>query len=534
MSKPPAPSPIIRRALLSVSDKADLVPFASALTAMGVEIISTGGTARALDDAGISATPIDRVTGFPEIMGGRVKTLHPKIHGALLARRDDDEHIAAMREHGIEPIDLVCVNLYPFERTVSASGVEQAEAIEQIDIGGPSMIRSAAKNFAFVTVVTSTTQYDRVIEQMKNHAGATTLELRSTLAGAAFARTCEYDAAIASYLSRRGPEPFPEVLNIRYTKASELRYGENPHQDAAVYRDPASTGPTIVNAQKLHGKDLSYNNILDASAALELVKSLRKLDGTTVGACVVKHTNPCGAAMAPSCREAIDHALGGDPLAAYGGVLAVNRAIDDPAAQRICDQGVFLEVIAAPEFQDKALSRLRARWANIRLLAVGDRTGSSARKLDFRSVPGGVLVQDRDVVTPNRAQWTHAAGPAPSADQLATASFLVCVARSVASNAVVIGGKTEAGRRLFSAGAGQMDRLASSRIAVEKAADLARGAVAASDAFFPFSDGPALLADAGIAMIVHPGGSKRDQETLDLCNQRGVTCMLTGTRHFRH
>ena len=383
-------------------------------------------------------------------------------------------------------------------------------------------------------MVTSTAQYDRVIEDLKSNAGATTPQLRASLAAAAFARTCEYDAAIASYLSRRGPEPFPEVLDLRYTKASQLRYGENPHQYASLYRDPASTGPTIVNAQKLHGKDLSYNNILDASAALEMVKALRKLDPDRVGACVVKHTNPCGAAVAESCRNAVDLALAGDPLAAYGGILAVNRTIDESAADRICADGVFLELVVAPQFDDGALEKLKARWKNVRILAVGDRPGSTARKLDFRSIPGGMLAQDRDTHVPNPADWTHAAGPAPSAEMNAAAAMLVCIVRSVSSNAVVIGGKTDTGVRLFGAGSGQMDRVASSRIAIEKAGALTTCAIVASDAFFPFADGPTILADAGVSMIVHPGGSKRDQETFDLCNERGITCMTTGVRHFRH
>jgi phosphoribosylaminoimidazolecarboxamide formyltransferase / IMP cyclohydrolase len=527
-------SPIITRALLSVSDKTDLIPFATALSAMKIEIISTGGTARALQEAGIKVTPVDQVTGFPEIMDGRVKTLHPKIHGALLGVRDNPDHARAMSEHDIAPIDLVCVNLYPFERTVSSPGVEQAEAIEQIDIGGPSMIRSAAKNFASVTVVTSASQYDRVIEDLKSNDGATTPALRASLAASAFARTCEYDAAIASYLSRRGPEPFPEVLDLRYTRASQLRYGENPHQDASLYRDPASTGPTIVNAQKLHGKDLSYNNILDASAALEMAKAMRKLDPDRIGACVVKHTNPCGAATSWSCRNAIDLAFAGDPLAAYGGILAVNRAIDEEGADRICEDGVFLEVIAAPQFEEAALAKLKARWKNVRLLAVGDRPGSTARKIDFRSIPGGMLVQDRDTPTPNPGDWKHAAGPAPSAESCAAAAMLVCVVRAVSSNAIVIGGPTEFGTRVFGTGSGQMDRVASSRIAIEKAGPLTQGAIVASDAFFPFADGPRLLADAGVSMIVHPGGSKRDQETFDVCNECGITCMTTSVRHFRH
>lgn len=525
----------IRRALLSVSDKGDLIPFARALESRGVQIISTGGTARALTDAGIAVTPINEVTGFPEIMDGRVKTLHPAVHGALLALRDNAAHVAAMREHGIEPIDLVCINLYPFERTVSEPGVEQAEAIEQIDVGGPCMLRSAAKNFAWVTVVTMPSQYDRVVSELSANDGATTLGLRSSLAAAAFGRTAEYDAAIASYLSRRSPEAFPEVLRFGFVKARELRYGENPHQDAALYRDPASTGPTIVNAQQLHGKQLSYNNINDASSALELVKALRKHDPDRVGACVVKHTNACGAVVADSCLAAVKAALAGDPLAAYGGILAVNRVLDEDAAECLCTEGVFLEVIVAPEFTDGALDRLRKRWKNVRLLAVGERTKATARKLEYRSIPGGLLVQDRNIRSTSSDQWTHAAGPAPTHEQLAGASVIETVVKFLSSNAVAIGAAGADGTtQLVGAGAGQMDRVAACRAAVAKAGDRAGGAVAVSDAFFPFDDGPGVLIDAGVSMIVHPGGSKRDQDTFDLCDSRGVTCMTTGVRHFRH
>ncbi len=532
----------IRRALLSVSDKTDLVPFARALVAHGVEIISTGGTARALADAGIPVTPIDRVTGFPEIMDGRVKTLHPSVHGALLARRDNPEHVGAMERHGIRPIDLVCINLYPFERTIAREGVTQDEAIEQIDIGGPSMLRSAAKNFDFVTVVTSPRRYDRVVTELTQHAGSTTRPLRAELAAAAFGRTAEYDAAIASYLGRVGPAAFPQVLRLGYVRAEDLRYGENPHQDAALYRDPASTGPTIVNARQLHGKPLSYNNVADAAAALELAKALRKLDRERIGACVVKHTIPCGAALADpaapeACLQAVDLALNGDPLAAYGGILAVNRPLDLAAARRLCRDDVFLEVVVAPEFDAAALEALKARWANVRLLAVGERPASVARKLDYRSIPGGMLVQDRDIRSATPEQWKHAAGPAPTPAALAAGAFLETVCRYVLSNAIVIGGgapEAPGALRLFGVGSGQVDRVTACRLAAAKAGPLARGAVAVGDAFFPFPDGPAVLVDAGVTTILHPGGSRRDADTFALCASRAVTCLTTGVRHFRH
>jgi len=526
----------IRRALLSVSDKTDLAPFARALQAAGVEIISTGGTAKALREADVAVTAISDVTGFPEIMGGRVKTLHPAIHGGLLALRDDPAHMDAMKEHGFQPIDLLCVNLYPFERTVSAPGVAESEAVEQIDIGGPAMIRSAAKNFDAVAVVTAPTQYDRIINEMQSHDGATTRALRAELASAAFARTAEYDAAISAWLSRASAPPFPRTLRIRYPKVDDLRYGENPHQDAALYRDPASTGPTIVNARQLHGKPLSFNNINDAAAALELAKDLRRLRPDDVGAAVIKHTNACGAATAAAADRAVADALAGDSQAAYGGILAVNRAIDADAARAVLDGAGFLEMIAAPEFDDDALALLKERWVNVRLLSVGDRAGSTARKLDYRSIPGGMLVQDRDTRTASPDQWRLAAGPEPGAEALARAAVTWTIAKHLKSNAVAIGaaGGSAGSVRLAGAGVGHVDRLAACRLAIEKAGDAARGAVAASDAFFPFPDGPAMLIDAGVSVIVHPGGSKRDEETFGLCREKGVSCLVTGVRHFRH
>ena len=536
------PQPIdlvpVRRALLSVSDKTDLVPFAKALLAVGAEIISTGGTARALTDAGIPVRSIDELTGFPEMMDGRVKTLHPKVHGALLALRDNPEHVASMNQHAIEPIDLVCVNLYPFEATIARPGVSTSEAIEQIDIGGPSMIRSGAKNARWVTVVTSPTQYDRVVTELKANDGATSMALRAQLASAAFARTSEYDAAISAYLSRTSPVAFPPTLRQNYTKVDDLRYGENPHQQAALYRDPASVGPSIVNARVRAAKALSYNNILDASAALECVKALSRLDRSRAGACVVKHTNPCGMALDEDPARALAQAIAGDPLAAYGGILAINRDIDADLARAITQSAPFFEVIIAPEISDQAAETLQGKWKNIRLLSVGDKAPSGARKLESRSIPGGVLVQERDVRTPDPSSWTHAAGPAPSDRTLADAAFLVCAVRALSSNAIAIGGRTgEGGVRLFGGGAGQMDRVAACRHAIAKAGDALANCdapIAASDAFFPFPDGPELLIDAGVRTIVHPGGSLRDSQTLELCEARGVTCLTTGVRHFRH
>ncbi|RLS51602.1 MAG: bifunctional phosphoribosylaminoimidazolecarboxamide formyltransferase/IMP cyclohydrolase PurH [Planctomycetota bacterium] len=537
----------IRRALISVSDKSGLVEFARELAAMGVEIISTGGTAAALAKAGIAVLPIESVTGFPEMMDGRVKTLHPKVHGGLLGVRNNPEHVAAMTAHSIAPIDLVCVNLYPFEATVAKPGIAEHDAIENIDIGGPSMLRSAAKNFESVTVVTDGAQYPRVIAEMRANAGATTMALRRECAQAVFARTAEYDGAIARWMSTAGfahaaaadadaAQIFPRQANIRLELADELRYGENPHQRGAVYADRSFTGPSVVGAQLLHGKPLSYNNLLDAAAALELVQDLHAQRPACTACAVIKHTNPCGAAIADSVLAAFEHAWSGDPMAAFGGIVAFSSTVDVATAEAMAAGERFLEVVIAPGYEPKALETLQARWKNARLLATSHASPTIDRALTWRSIPGGMLVQERDVHRIDAAQFTHAAGPVPSAATLADAALMFAVAKHLKSNAVCIG----ANGTLFGAGAGQMDRVASCRNAVEKAkaklAAMAAGtvAVAASDAFFPFADGPALLADAGVRCIVHPGGSKRDQDTFDLCNARGITCLLTGSRHFRH
>ncbi len=515
----------IRRALISVSDKTDLVPFARVLARRGVQIISTGGTAKVLAEAGIDVTTVADITGFPEIMDGRVKTLHPAVHGALLARRDHESHVQAMKEHGIEPIDLVCINLYPFAKTIRREGVTFEEAIENIDIGGPAMLRSAAKNHEFVTVITAPNQYDRVANELETHEGATTKQMRADLAAAAFSRTAEYDAMIAAWMNRRQVGTFPDQLRISFTKAMDLRYGENPHQQAALYRDPASYGPSIVNADLLHGKALSYNNVGDAAAALLLVREFSQ-----PAAAVIKHANPCGAAVAGNVADAFLAAYEGDPLAAYGGIVAFNQSVDEAAARRIVEGSKFFEVIIAPSYEPAARELIAQRWANVRLLAVGDHVPTTDRKIEMRSIPGGLLVQDQDRRKAQPETWQHAAGPAPTPELLADAAVVWIIAKHLKSNAIAVGGQ----RRLYGAGAGQMDRLASCRLAVEKAGGRAKGAIAASDAFFPFPDGPQILIDAGVKCIVHPGGSKRDQDTLEVCSRHGVTCLLTGVRHFRH
>lgn len=527
----------IRRALISVSDKRGVVDFARALVERGVHLLSTGGTARTLREAGLPVTLVEEHTGFPEMLDGRVKTLHPKIHGGILGVRDRAEHRDKMAEHGIEPIDLVCIDLYKFEDTIARTGATLEEAVEQIDIGGPSMLRSAAKNFRDVTVVSDPAQYETVLAELREHGGAT-LATRMSLAAAAFERTCAFDAAISGYLREQQGEAFPRVLTLQGRRSAELRYGENPHQAAALYADPASRGPTIAGAEQLHGKELSYNNLLDASAALELAVALAGLEEDAAGACIIKHTNPCGAALGANAAEAFDLAIAGDPLAAYGGIAASSVTIDRGAADRLCAPDRFFEVVIAPEFAEDALATLRERWKNVRLLRTGPLVGDGRRPVrrDVRSIPGGFLVQSHDDRVPEPSSWTHAAGPAPAAPLLRAAAVVEAAVRALSSNAVAIGGPAgpRGGAALFGGGAGQMDRVASCRLAVAKAGERARGAVAVSDAFFPFPDGPEILIDAGVAMIVHPGGSKRDPETFALCEARGVTCMTTGVRRFRH
>lgn len=521
----------IKRALISVSDKTDLVPFARALADHGVEIVSTGGTARALAEAGLTVVSIDQLTGFPEMMDGRVKTLHPRVHGGLLALRDNPTHLASMKEHGIPPIDLVVVNLYPFEKTVAQPDVSDAHAIENIDIGGPSMIRSAAKNHRFVAVVTDPKQYDAVVAQLQQHNGATDYDFRRGLALAAFSRTAAYDSAISDYLARTAPTHLPESLLIRLNKSGELRYGENPHQEGALYLDPRSTEPSVALSKQLHGKQLSFNNLYDANGALELVK---EVDASRhVAAAVIKHANPCGFATAADPAAAFAGAYAGDPLAAFGGIVAFNAPVNLAAAQAITEGQKFLEVIIAPRFDTDALDLLRQRWANVRILETGPLPAPAdrdPREFDYKRITGGLLVQDRDLAPFDLAEWQHAAGPAPTAADLDQLRLAMIVTKHLKSNAVCL----VRDHMLVGAGAGQMDRVASCRIAIEKAGDRAKNAYVGSDAFFPFRDGPDLLIQAGVKAIAQPGGSKRDADTLAACNQANVTLLLTGRRHFRH
>jgi phosphoribosylaminoimidazolecarboxamide formyltransferase/IMP cyclohydrolase len=520
----------VRRALISVSDKTGLIPLAEALAEFQIEIVSTGGTAVALTDAGIAVIKVEEVTGRPEMMGGRVKTLHPAIHGAVLARRDSETDRRALADHGITPIDVVCVNLYPFEETICSADVTPTEALEQIDIGGPTLLRSAAKNHPFVAVVTSPQQYDGLLAELRTQRGATTLAFRERLAAEAFRRTAAYDACITSWMTEQAGTT---TLNLSYTDGRELRYGENPHQAATLYVDSARSREGVASARILHGKPLSYNNILDAAAALELIRDLHAVTSGRPCAAIIKHTNPCGAATADGLATAFDLAYEADALAAYGGILAVNQKLDAVTTEHICQGQKFLEVIVAPGYDDSASEKLGGHWKNVRLLAadVGQPPGSD--EMSYRSIPGGMLAQQCDTVTADCRKWQHAAGPPPDDAMLAEAAFAWTVAKHLKSNAVALA----ADGRLLGGGCGQVDRVSACRLAIEKARARLRAGepiVAASDAFFPFPDGPELLIDAGVKCIVHPGGSKRDQETLDLCNQFRVTCLLTGVRHFRH
>ena len=527
----------IQRALLSVSDKTDLIPFARCLVRHGATLISTGGTARALKEAGLEVTPVEAVTGFPEIMDGRVKTLHPAIHGGLLARRDLDDHVAAMQRHDIDPIDLVCVNLYPFEQTVASGDVSEDEAIEQIDIGGPSMIRSAAKNHRHVAVLTDPAQYDRVSQDLDAHDGATDASLRRWLAAAAFARTSAYDTAIAEWMARQDPRiaggeavHFPDPSILRLNRSSELRYGENPHQAAALYLEPSSKEPAVARARCIHGKALSFCNLYDADGALELIKEVDP--ARQAAAAVIKHANPCGFATANTLPEAFQKAFEGDPLAAYGGILACNRPIDGDTARRIT--GVTgLDVIVAPAFEDEGARLLRERWKNTRLMEVGPLPAPAQRDTsarDLKRITGGMLVQDRDLTPLDRDAWRHVSGPVPSDDDRHQLWLATVAVKYLKSNAVCI----VRDDMLVGAGAGQMDRLSSCGIAVNKAGPRARDGYAASDGLFPFRDGPDQLIEAGVKAIVQPGGSKRDDESIAACEEAGVTMLFTGQRLFRH
>jgi phosphoribosylaminoimidazolecarboxamide formyltransferase/IMP cyclohydrolase len=521
-------------ALISVSDKTGIVEFAKSLHALGIKLLSTGGTAKLLAEQGLPVTEVAEVTGFPEMLDGRVKTLHPKVHGGLLARRNLPEHMAALKTHAIDTIDLLVVNLYPFEATVAKAGCTLEDAIENIDIGGPAMVRSAAKNWKDVAVLTDASQYPQVLAELT--AGGLTLKTKFALSVAAFNRISAYDGAISDYLSSvefdetavvPARKPFADQYNLQFTKLQDLRYGENPHQSAAFYRDAFAAPGSLVTAEQLQGKELSYNNIADADAAWECVKSF---DGA---ACViVKHANPCGVAVGLDALQAYSKAFQTDPTSAFGGIIAVNCTVDERAALQMSKQ--FIEVLMAPDFTPEALAVFKAK-ANVRVLkiALPAGRGQGRNAMDFKRISSGLLVQSSDNHELALSDLKVVTKLQPNPEQLLDLMFAWTVAKFVKSNAIVFcqGGMT------MGVGAGQMSRLDSARIASIKAehAGLSlKGTAVASDAFFPFRDGLDVVVDAGATCVIQPGGSIRDQEVIDAANERGVAMVYTGVRHFRH
>ncbi len=519
-------NPQVKRVLMSVTDKTGIVDFARALVdEFGAEIISTGGTARAIAEAGVPVTPIDDVTQFPEMMDGRVKTLHPKVHGGLLAKRDNADHMAQAVEHGIEMIDMVVVNLYAFEKTV-ASGADFGTCIENIDIGGPSMLRSAAKNFESVAVVTEPASYDAILGEMRANDGATTRDTRAKLALKVFQTTAAYDGAIAAWMGAQLDDAqFPAELAVRLTKRQDLRYGENPHQSAAFYArdDYRGAEHSLAHATQHQGKELSYNNYLDLDAAWNAV---REYEGP---ACViVKHLTPCGVCEDADVTIAYQRAHECDPVSAYGGVMAFNRPVTSDTVVAIFENKQFVEAIIAPEFSGDALEMYKAK-KNARLLSTGG-VNPAGGEVEFRSVEGGLLCQDSDSVAEDVAAFTCPTKRKPTDEEMAELVFAWKACKSVKSNAILIA-KDHAS---VGAGGGQPNRVNSARIAVEQAGEKARGAVAASDAFFPFRDGFDVLAQAGVTAVIQPGGSIRDEEVIAAADEQGVAMVFTGHRHFRH
>ena len=516
----------VRRALISVSDKTGIVDFAQALRELGVELLSTGGTHRLLSDAGLTVTEVSDYTGFPEMMDGRVKTLHPRVHGGILGRRGQDD--AVMDAHGIAPIDMVVVNLYPFEETVARTDCSLEEAIENIDIGGPAMVRAAAKNHAFVSIVTTSDDYQRVLAEMRDNGGATRPETRFDLAVRAYEHTAAYDGAIANYLGTRvsgGESDFPRTWNLQLQQLQSMRYGENPHQRAAFYRERHPASACVATARQIQGKALSYNNVADTDAALECVKTF------TVPTCViVKHANPCGVASGNSPLDAYERAFATDPESAFGGIIALNRELDADTARRIVEQQ-FVEVIIAPRISEAAVEAVAGK-KNIRLMACGDFEPAAAG-MDYKRVNGGLLVQERDLGSISADDLRIVSATHPDSAQLQDLLFAWKVAKYVKSNAIVYA----AGAQTIGVGAGQMSRVNSARIGIIKAEQAGldvRGSVMASDAFFPFRDGIDNAAAAGVSAIIQPGGSMRDDEVIAAADEHGIAMALTGMRHFRH
>ncbi|ATA58715.1 Phosphoribosylaminoimidazolecarboxamide formyltransferase - IMP cyclohydrolase [Geobacillus stearothermophilus] len=510
----------VKRALISVSNKEGIIPFAKQLAELGVDIISTGGTKRALEEAGVPVISISDVTGFPEILDGRVKTLHPAIHGGILAVRSDERHQAALKEHGIRPIDLVVVNLYPFQQTIAKPDVTLAEAIENIDIGGPTMVRAAAKNYADVAIVVDPADYPMVIEELKT-TGSIQAKTRQQLAAKAFRHTAAYDAMIAEYLTGLTGEEYPETLTVTYTKKQSLRYGENPHQSAAFYAKPLGAAFSIAKAAQLHGKELSYNNINDANAAINLIREFQE-----PAAAAIKHMNPCGVGVGATLLEAFTKAYEADPVSIFGGIVAVNREVDKETAERMHD--IFLEIVIAPSFSDEALAILTKK-KNIRLLTL-DFAAPDVKEKTLVSVNGGLLVQEADKYTLEDAEWNVVTKREPTEAEREQLRFAWKVVKHVKSNAIVLAknGMT------VGVGAGQMNRVGAANIAIEQAGEQAVGAVLASDAFFPMDDTVEAAAKAGITAIIQPGGSIRDADSIRKADEYGMAMVFTGVRHFKH
>jgi phosphoribosylaminoimidazolecarboxamide formyltransferase/IMP cyclohydrolase len=511
----------IRRAIISVSDKTGIVDFARELKSMDVEILSTGGTAKALRDAGIIVVEVSEYTGFPEMMEGRLKTLHPKISGGILADRRKEDHMRQIADAAIEPIDLVCVNLYPFAATIAKPDVTLDEAIENIDIGGPAMIRAAAKNFEGVAVVVDSSRYGKIIDEMKSNDGAIGRDTRFELCKAAFKHTADYDSTIAQYLA--GAAEFPDVLTYTFTKIMDTRYGENPHQKAAYYRQAGAPDGALVNFKQIHGKELSYNNILDMDSAWGLVCEF--MEGPSCA--IIKHNNPCGCAMGESLADAYRKAYACDTASAYGGIVALNREIDKETAEEMAK--IFIEVVIAPAFSEEALDVLTKK-ANLRLIDTGGVTAKTYFGRDVRRVDGGALMQDFDNIEESSEDWRVVSEAAPTEVQWKDMAFAWKVAKHVKSNAIIYvkDGAT------VGVGAGQMSRVDSTWLGAHKGGDKVKGAVVASDAYFPFRDGLDAAVEAGAGCIVEPGGSIHDDEVIAAANEHGVPLVFTGKRHFRH
>ena len=515
----------VRRALLSVSDKSGLVEFARTLADVhGVELVATGGTKSALAAAGLPVKDVAEYTGFPEVMDGRVKTLHPAVYAGLLAKRSKPEHMGVLADLNLPEFDLLVCNLYPFEATVAKPTVTEAEAIETIDIGGPCMVGAAAKNFESVVVAVDPADYAGILAALAD--GGTTTEQRRALASNAFARILAYDAAIAAYFAKQADrlEPFPAYFTPSFVRSAILRQGENPHQQAALYREPGVVRPCLATAEQLHGKELSYNNLLDLDSALNLVREFGEPAAT-----VVKHNNPCGAATAPTLAAAFIDAWDGDPLSAFGGIIAFNRKVDEATANAVTAGERFVECLIAPSYESAALAILKNWKKNVRLLTVGDLTGAP-EGLDLRRIDGGLLVQTRDHGTTPVGNWRAVTEREATANEIASLSFAWTVCKHVKSNAITLA----QGGKLVGVGAGQMSRVLAVEIAIKKAGEHAKGSVLASDAFFPFPDNVELAAAAGITAIVQPGGSVKDADVIAACNKHGLAMLFTGRRHFRH